>query len=319
METTKKIDKQIEASLKNIEKYKKNIERYDKISKNKYEILKKFYPNIVKYNFDKMHQFYDIFGNGNFDIVYPYFNAKEEIEENKKRLEKEEKRLNSLQKEKENKEKINNDFISTTQIFVDKFEELLVDYKKSYFDYCQNSFKLYFEKIKKEYPYAKEIIKKANETLPYFFHSSRNYTYRYIFDNYLYYNNGQMYYVYNRQTIPFSEDEEELIKKWQKATNILKSDCLKFENVDEYIKYKMEFIKNDWDEKLRKFADKCLKFGIDINKIEFIMNNTSVKECSFQIKDDDSRIIYGRCIWAAEDSDKVTPHIRFIVTEKRQR
>lgn len=319
--STKMLDKQIATAIKNIDKIKANIERYKGLVKKKYAKLLKLYPNIPKYNLEQLSDFTSVFGRDNWDLAYSYFDNIRSIKENENNLAREEKHLVSLQNEKANKENSTKNYLDSTQELVNKFEELLKDYKKSYFDDCENKFKKLYNKMKAGYASAKAIVKKASDDLPYFFGTYYSYKYSYIMKHYLDVRDGQLGYysdgAYIRKFIPFTQEECNLIEEWKKAYVVIHSDCQRFDTVDLYVEYKLKEVEMDWDAKLRTFADKCLKFGLNMDKVEFIINNTSIKECEFMLKDDSSRVVYGRCIWAAEYSEVVTPHIRFIVTEKR--
>lgn len=321
--STKMIDKQIATAEKKIQKLQSNIERYKGLAEKKYAKLVKFYPALPKYSFSELREFTAIFGSAYWDLAYGYFDNLRSIADNEKDLKYEEKHLNNLLTKKENTESTNDEYIKSTQVLVDKFEELLVDYKKAYFDDCEKKFAKLYKKMKDAYPHAKEIIKRANKELPYFFGTYNNYNYNYIAKHFLGVKDGELGYysfgTYIKKFVPFTEKECELISEWKVAYNVTHSDCQGFNVLEDYLKYKMEAVSMDWDVKLRTFADKCNKFGLNIDKMEFIINSTSVKDCEFVIKDNLDRVIYGRCIWAAEFSDVVTPHIRFIVTEKRKK
>jgi hypothetical protein len=319
--STKMLDKQIATAIKNIDKIKANIERYKGLVEKKYAKLLKLYPNMSKYNFEELSDFTTIFGRDNWDLAYGYFDNLDSIKDNEKKLVYEQRHLESLQNEKSNKENSTKSYFDSTQELVNKFEELLKDYKQSYFDDCENKFAKLYNKMKAGYASAKAILKKANDDLPYFFGTYHSYKFSYIMKHYLDVREGMLGYysigTYNKKFIPFTEEECNLIEEWKNAYVVVHSDCQRFDTVDLYIEYKMKEVEMDWDSKIRTFADKCLKFGLNMDNVEFIVNNTSIKECEFMLKDDSSRVIYGRCIWAAEYSEVVTPHIRFIVTEKR--
>lgn len=319
--STKMIDKQIATAEKKIEKLLANIERYKGLAEKKYAKLLKIYPTLSKYTLNELSDFTSIFGRDNWDLAYGYFDNLRSIVNNKKDLAYEQKHLETLQNKKANKENATMEYMDSTQELVNKFEELLKEYKQSYFEDCESKFTKLYNKMKSSYASAKAIVKRANDELPYFFGTYHSYNYSHIMKNYLAVREGMLGYyslnTYNKKFIPFTEEECNLISEWKVAYNIVHSDCQRFDTLESYIEYKMNEVAEDWDVKMRAFANKCLKFGLNMDSVEFIITNTSVTNCQFMLKDDESRIIYGRCIWAAEYSDIVTPHIRFIVTEKR--
>ena len=321
--STKMLDKQIATANKNIEKYKANIERYKGLAEKKYAKLLKIYPNMSKYTFNELSDFTSIFGRDNWDLAYGYFDNIRSIKDNERSLKYEEQYLEKLQEKKQKKEDDTNNYINETQVLVDKFEELLIDYKTAYFDDCEKKFAKLYNKMKAAYASSKDILKRANKELPYFFGTYDSYKFSYIMKNYLNVREGLLGYysigTYNRKFIPFTQEQCDLIEDWKVAYNVVHSDCQRFDTLDIYLEYKMKEVAMDWDSKLRTFADKCIKHGLNLNSIKFDVNATSVKDCEFIIRDDEARVIYGRCIWAAEYSDIVTPHIRFIVTERKNR
>ena len=141
--STKMIDKQIATAEKKIEKLLANIERYKGLAEKKYAKLLKIYPTLSKYSLNELSDFTSIFGRDNWDLAYGYFDNLHSIVENKRSLASEQKYLESLQGKKANKENATKEYMDSTQELVDKFEIMLKDYKKAYFDNTLNLFQKY--------------------------------------------------------------------------------------------------------------------------------------------------------------------------------
>ena len=71
-----------------------------------------------------------------------------------------------------------------------------------------------------------------------------------------------------------------------------------------------------WNNGITILTNKCYKFGSDENKIRVDAPQMTSKGFSAFITDGKSRIVDVRVIWAAEYSVLVTPHIRYIATQR---
>lgn len=81
----------------------------------------------------------------------------------------------------------------------------------------------------------------------------------------------------------------------------------------EYLEYTRERLEQHWDASMTKLAVKLLPFNLDhITATATDMEDKGL-ECYIT---EGNRRIHARVIWAAEYSDRVTPHERYILTEK---
>ena len=102
------------------------------------------------------------------------------------------------------------------------------------------------------------------------------------------------------------------------ANEIIYDDANRYEK-PEY----MEIVKNklaiSWEKGVEKLASKCRKFGVDEKNIA--ISCPTLKERGFEVmlQDGRERIIYARIIWAAEYSEFVCPHTRYIITERKNK
>lgn len=97
-----------------------------------------------------------------------------------------------------------------------------------------------------------------------------------------------------------------------------------YDDANKYDKsYYMEIVKQElsmsWEKGVEKFANKCRKFGVDEKKITVSFPTLTDKGFEVMLKDGGNRVIDARIIWAAECSECVCPHTRYIVTERKSK
>ena len=71
-----------------------------------------------------------------------------------------------------------------------------------------------------------------------------------------------------------------------------------------------------WNNGIILLTDKCHKFGLNEQAIKVSDADMTPKGFEAVITDETSRVVYVRVIWAAEYSVLVTPHIRYIATQR---
>lgn len=100
------------------------------------------------------------------------------------------------------------------------------------------------------------------------------------------------------------------------ANEIIYDDANRYEKPDY-----MEIVKNklaiSWEKGIEKLASKCRKFGVDEKNIAISCPTLTEKGFKIMLQDGRERIIYARIIWAAEYSEYVCPHTRYIITERK--
>lgn len=74
----------------------------------------------------------------------------------------------------------------------------------------------------------------------------------------------------------------------------------------------------DWSRCVAKLAKKCEEMDVDINAISITLE-PSPTDAGFEVAftDGKGREVFARLIWAAEYSDLVSPHLRYIVTSRK--
>lgn len=85
---------------------------------------------------------------------------------------------------------------------------------------------------------------------------------------------------------------------------------------DSYLADMKEELERSWERGIVNLTKKCQVFGVDQSKVSTCAPNMTSKGFEVIIQDGKPRVIHARIIWAAEYSDIVEPHIRYIVTER---
>lgn len=104
-----------------------------------------------------------------------------------------------------------------------------------------------------------------------------------------------------------------------KCNRFLSDPAIIAENREEYIARIERDLESVWERGITTLADKCRKFGINESAIKCYEPVVSERGFEVIITDDRNRVIDARVIWAAEYSDIVTPHTRYIVTERHNK
>ena len=315
--STSKFERQIATAEKRLAKYNENLQKYkDRITKQE-DKLSKISTDFREYT--SSWDFMKIYGDQAGNLLYSYQSNLNRITEIEKEIAYENRLIAKLQAQIDEITTGNNNLLDSTKILVDKFEEVLSDYKKEYIKLTLARYKKHYEYAHKMCPEWKATIKKAKSTLPWYYTSDN---FKYYSRGYLKYIDGDLYYLNghgDKDWKLFTEDMAELYKNYCRAKDSLRSDALRYNSIDEYIDKKREELIDDWNKKILTVADKCKKFGVDVDNITVNINMRPITEGSIDmwIEDGSNHRIYARMIWAAEYSDSVSAHIRFIVTQKK--
>ena len=101
-----------------------------------------------------------------------------------------------------------------------------------------------------------------------------------------------------------------------RCNEIIYDEANNYANRDFYLADMKEELEKSWEQGIVKLTKKCQGFGIDQSKVSTCAPNMTSKGFEVISQDGKPRIIHARIIWAAEYSDIVEPHIRYIVTER---
>ena len=114
----------------------------------------------------------------------------------------------------------------------------------------------------------------------------------------------------HRRTINFLDRQQAL------CNEIIADDANRYDNRDFYLADMKEELEKSWEQGIVKLTKKCQGFGIDQAKVRCTHCDMTAKGFETYIEDGQPRFIHARVIWAAEYSDFVQPHIRYLVTER---
>lgn len=95
-------------------------------------------------------------------------------------------------------------------------------------------------------------------------------------------------------------------------------ESLRFDSASEYANSKYDEIIDYYNQSIKRLVTKCYKFNIDRSNISVSYPEVTAAGMECFITDDTGKRIWARMIWAAEYSDYMIPHVRYIVTEKRK-
>lgn len=94
-------------------------------------------------------------------------------------------------------------------------------------------------------------------------------------------------------------------------------ESLRFDNPKDYANSKYNDIVDYYNQSIKRLVTKCYKFNIDRSNISVSYPDVSDRGMECFITDGSGKTIWARMIWAAEYSDYMVPHVRYIVTERK--
>lgn len=100
------------------------------------------------------------------------------------------------------------------------------------------------------------------------------------------------------------------------ASSIVNDEANRMEK-SQYMTKRNQELKGSWKKCLLKLAEKCRRFKLNETKLHAYRLRVTAKGFETLLSDGGERVIHARIIWAAEFSDIVTPHMRYIVTERK--
>lgn len=101
-----------------------------------------------------------------------------------------------------------------------------------------------------------------------------------------------------------------------RCNEIIADDANRYDNRDAYLADVNKELERSWESGIVKLTKKCQGFGVDESNVSTCAPEMTAKGFEVVIRDGKPRVIHARVIWAAEYSDIVEPHIRYIVTER---
>lgn len=111
----------------------------------------------------------------------------------------------------------------------------------------------------------------------------------------------------------------ELDNKISDCKKVIHHESMRYDTPEAYVDSKQEDIVGYFNDAIKRLVVKCYKFNIDRNNLEVSYPEVTEKGMECFIKDlTNNKVIWARMIWAAEYSDYMVPHVRYIVTERKK-
>lgn len=117
------------------------------------------------------------------------------------------------------------------------------------------------------------------------------------------------------QTSAFKDDYIESVGKWADRFYEHRSQVLKWMTKEQYVKSTKHDAELHYEQSMAVIADRVRKMDMDESNINVRAIDNSDDQFFDIYVDDGNRVAHARTILAAEWSDKMVPHLRFIITE----
>lgn len=298
------LERQIEAANKRIAKYEKNMNMYavrvdkhiEKLRKNGIILSRDDFQVIKdpkwKYSFeikvdDHIRKMLP------FDKWCAITDALTYQHENTARLVDERKHLDELtEKQRETQQKLE-DMQAVDSVLADKLTEALQPFRIQWTESMMQWHAAFYLRIHERLPEAREQYPKLKKQL----------------DD-LKYEHG--YFSKHPDII---KTETQL----KNVSRILSAKPVFYDTQDEYLAYIRPRLDEEFNACIVTLAAKCRPFALQVDQVQ--VHHTRMGERGFDLllTDGKQRVVDARAIWAAEDSMYVTPHSRYLVTERQSR
>lgn len=287
MATINQIRKQIESANNRIDSFRSKVEMYEgRIASAISKATKATgIQGITVENYDQ------VLGRDNWEYSYKIGNAIGYRNDNQKWLAREIRNIEGLKAELAKMEQAAADKEQATAPLKAALTVAMVDFRKVWFDRMNEWYSEHYDFVTSKYEESKAIRERINKI-------ERTYFYSYCDIR----RHSSIYY--------------KMEAKRTAAIEVITDDANRMEK-SEYMAKMNEMLAKQWENGIDKLADKCRTFGVDESKVETSAPRVTSKGFEVTLKDGKNRIIDARVIWAAEYSDIVTPHTRYIVTERR--
>ena len=289
MATINQLTKQIDTATKRVSGFEKKIAMYQTKVDKWFVTFSLSHSDLVA----EGHGFYSLTAEArervDWNTSYKVASDYEYLKRNERELEYELRHIARLQSEKaalvakqEAEEKAFNYGLSAT------LTEALASFREQWFTRMQDWHRRHYACIHRNLEGARIQYARAKSLSHYFFFN-RNHA--------RLYNNLQAY--------------------MHEMTVIIMDEAARYDNVEDYMERVQKELEREWESGLRKLTTKCQAFDIDESRLQVSGVDMTDKGFEVWITDGKPRRVYARIIWAAEYSDIVCPHTRYIVTEKK--
>lgn len=280
MASKENLIKRIESWNAKLEKEIAKLEMYDKRRDNALLRLSKAVGTNVTLDT------YEDYARSNWDLYYPVVNAIDSKEDVEHRIKSIKQDIASLQYKLD---AISNKEREYDQNLEDILKEHLADFKEQWFERMENYYHNLWKRLQSKRPFLEEEKKRLEAEVD---------------------SLGRWWTNNNYREYKKLSDQLSTVKQ------TLNHEAFRFDNAYDYYESKIDEIEDYYNSSIKKLVEKCYKFNIDRNNIKVLNPDVTDKGLEVIIKDGTNRYINARMIWAAEYSDYMVPHVRYIVTEK---
>lgn len=297
MATVKQISKQIETATKRIAEYGRKVEMYrqraEKACKAANVAWDALIEEVIEKNGYKFREYRIEGAVVSYDASYKIRINFQYMKENERHMENEQRHLDYMIEQRAKMIQDAEDYKQATAGLEKALEQSLQGFKTVWFNKMEKWYRNHHAYINSRYAEAKSKYDRAKEC-KYYFEWRRN--------NWL---------LRKTSRIPYFLDR--VIKS---RAEIIMDDAACVE-LPVYMAKKAEETALSWANGVKLLTDKCHKFGLNEAAMKVVDVAMSGKGFEAIITDGTARVIDVRVIWAAEYSDIVTPHVRYIATERK--
>ena len=294
------LEKQIQASEKRIAKYEKNMQMYEARMSKKLELLQKQGYMATREDFQiqktgKWKYDYDITVSEQvkqqvpFSIYMPVVENLQYKQENTDRLADEKETLNKLKEKDKTRTQIADEISEQNKVLAKHLGESLAPFKKHWMEDMTNYHREFYHRIHKALPNARVQYDELQKAI---YDEKRKNGFR----------------------------PSTLIKQLEYSRKafgrILSAPPAAYPTEESYMNYMKPRLEDEYKNCLYVLADKCKPFQLDTEKVQVHHPRMAERGFDLLLTDGKDRVIDARMIWAAENSEYVSPHTRYIVTER---
>lgn len=304
MATIKQIEKQLATSDKKMASIEKRISMYrDRLDKAIAAINKAGAGIAVsdielvetrngRFVFREYHLPREIVERYGFELAYRVTSNRESLDRAERDLTLEIRHRDSLSEQIQKMKVAKDAYEQATQGLAQALELAMVDFRVVWFEQMRNWYMSHYNFIREKLPVAQDRYKRVSTVMEYF--------------------------TYKRGFICFQKSRiyRFLTGIRKRAAEIISDDAVRMDLTTYMAKIEKE-LTGSWSKGIAILTEKCQKFGLDESSIRVDVPRMTSKGFSALITDGGSRVVDVRVIWAAEYSELVTPHTRYIATQRR--
>lgn len=295
------LEKQIQASEKRIAKFEKNILMYEQRTDKKITTLNKKGIELSREDFQvvktpdwKYSYTVEVSDRAKKLLSFTEWASiadnMERARENTDRLANERKELAALMEKQHSKQEITDKNQTLDDTLGNQLKLLMKDFRLEWMQTMQSRHQEFYARIHRMLPNAQKMYKATSNKLE------------------------ELYSIYGRHHR--SEQIKQLEESRQSFGRILSAPPARYDNIQDYMTMVHQQLVEEFDQHLQLLAQRCRDYHLDVTNLMIHQPTMSERGFDVVITDGKERLLDARIIWAAEESELVTPHTRYIVTER---